>query len=671
MKLSQANLNLLSISIIAAVIFLFYLNSINNSFNYDDGYLIENNPKIERLDNYIFTNNWFRTFNNRSLTYLSFALNYSLGELNPEGYHLFNLAVQIISSLGIYFLVLILIGFVKWKKPLIQRERVLFPLAAALVFGLHPIQTDAVSYITQRMASMAGMFVILSTLSYVRFRIADKFFIKSIWLGLCIIAFAGGFLSKESGLYALLTIMLVEFFFLRKREGKETDYYLYGMIAAYVIVPSVYFLVNPFPYLTTDHGVVEYFFTQQKVILTYLGLLFYPLNLHVAHLVTPEKFFFSFAVIGPMLVHIGLTTAGIFLYRNHKWLSFSIFWFYAGLILESSLFPLPYFMNEYRVYISAAGFAFAVSYGFIYIRQLTTRSYPLVIFVVLLIFYGMLTRDRNEAWQDPVSLWTDNTEKSPENPEGFNALGYALYQSGRYMYALEALTKAIQLDPNYYKAVLNRGMVYSELDQDKLALEDFERVLKQDSTNYLALSNKGTILAKRGDLEAAKQHYLKSLKSNPIYFRVYYNLGQYYYEKSDYDSAYLCYTESIKNNPKFRNAFNNRGVVLMEQKKLEESLADFFQALRLSPDYVDPYINLGILFRNKENFDAALYHLNRALMLEPHSPEGLFQRSITYMKIARLDLAKNDAEALIRIRGNDPRAISLLEYLENNEKSAK
>ena len=671
MKLAPAKLNLISIVLIALVLFLFYFNSINNSFNYDDGYLIENNPKIERLDNYIFTNNWFRTFNNRSLSYLSFALNYQLGELNPEGYHLFNLAVHIISSLGIYFLSLLLIGFVKWKKPLIQRERILFALAAALVFGLHPIQTDAVSYITQRMASMAGMFVILSTLCYIRFRIADKPLIKGVWLVLCTLTFMGGFLSKESGLYALLTVILVEFFFLRKRGGKETNFYLYGMAAAYIIVPIVYFLVKPFPYLTKEHGVAEYFFTQQKVILTYLGLLFYPLNLHVAHLVTPEKLFFSFAVIGPMLVHIGITTTGVLFYRNHMLLSFSIFWFYAGLILESSFFPLPYFMNEYRVYISSAGFAFAVSYGFIYFRQLTSKRYPLLILVLLLIVYGLLTRNRNEAWQDPVSLWTDNTEKSPENPEGFNALGYALYQSGRYMYALEALTTAIQLDSNYYKAVLNRGMVYAELDQDKSALEDFERVLKQDSTNYLALSNKGTILAKRGDMEEAKEYYFKSLKSNPIYFRVHYNLGQYYYEKSDYDSAYLCYTESIKNNPKFRNAYNNRGVVLMEQKKLEESLADFFQALRLSPDYVDPYINLGILFRNKGDSEAALYHLNRALILEPHSPEGLFQRSVTHIKIARLDLAKEDAEALIRIRGNDPRAISLLEYLKNNEKELK
>ena len=180
MKLTDRKINLLNSLLIIISLFLVYSNSFNNSFNWDDTYLIQNNPRIEKIENYIFTDSWFRIFNNRSLSLLSFAINYQLNGLDEFGYHLFNLIIHILSSVSLYFLALQLIYKSNINTRIDKKHYSLFALIVALTFAMHPILTDAVTYITQRMASMAGFFVILSTYIYSIFRTSSSK-TKKVW----------------------------------------------------------------------------------------------------------------------------------------------------------------------------------------------------------------------------------------------------------------------------------------------------------------------------------------------------------------------------------------------------------------------------------------------------------------------------------------------------------
>ncbi|MHC1738120.1 MAG: tetratricopeptide repeat protein [Ignavibacteriaceae bacterium] len=666
MKLSDRKINLVNSGIIIISLILIYSNSFNNSFNWDDTYLIQNNPRIEKIENYILTDSWFRIFNNRSLSLLSFALNYQLNGLDEFGYHLYNLIVHILASLTLYFLSLLLIKSLSENKILAPPRQYYFALLTALIFALHPLQTDAVTYITQRMASMAGFFVLLSTYSYSRFRISPSSIRKYLWISLTAFSFAAGFLSKETGLTAFFTIILVEFFFFRNISGKTGNKYLLVLLALLIIPPIIYLSVNAFPFLTREHTFSEYFFTQQKVILQYIGLLIYPLNQHLAHMVVPEPDFLSFSVIVPMFIHFALIALAIFLASRHKIISFAVLWFYMALLLESSFIPLPYFMNEYRIYVSMAGFAWIIIYTALFFVNKTKKNYPLYPVVLLIILLGFLTWQRNFVWRNSITLWTDNIEKSQENFEAHNALGYSYYLKGNYYKALEVLNRAVELKPDYINANLNRGTVLSDLNLDSLALIDFENVLKKDSKNYFALANKGVILVRRGNMELAKDFFILSLKSNPIYYRSHYNLGMYYQTKNNLDSSYYYYSQSIRHNPRFWGAYNNRAVILLEKKKYAESLKDLQKAISLRPFYIDAYINLAIVYRDTGDFDNAIQNHNYSLTINPRSEEALYQRSITLLKMNRKDLAQKDLEAILVISPNNPRAISILLQLKNS-----
>lgn len=667
MKLSDRKINLVNSVIIIISLILIYSNSFNNSFNWDDTYLIQNNPRIEKIENYILTDSWFRIFNNRSLSLLSFSVNYQLGGLNEFGYHLFNLIIHILSALTLYFLSLLLIKHLAQKNPPPKKYHALFALIASLIFALHPLQTDAVTYITQRMASMAGFFVLLSTYFYSRFRLSPRLTRKYLWISLTVFSFAAGFLSKETGLTAFFTIILVEFFFFRNISGKTENKYLLVLLTLLILPPVIYLSVNAFPFLTKEHTFSEYFFTQQKVILQYIGLLIYPFNQHLAHMGAPEPDFLSFFVIVPMFIHLALISLAIFLASKHKMISFAVLWFYMGLLLESSIIPLPYFMNEYRVYVSMAGFAWIIAYTALFFVNKTKKIYPLYPVVLLIILLSFFTWQRNFVWRNAISLWTDTVEKSPDNFEAHNALGYSYYLMGDYYKALEILNRAVELKPDYINANLNRGTVLSDLNLDSLALIDFESVLKKEPGNYFALANKGVILARHGNMEMAKDFFILSLKSNPVYYRTYYNLGMYHQTKNNLDSAYYYYSHCIRNNPRFWGAYNNRAVILLEQKKYDESLKDLQKAISLRPFYIDAYINIAIVYRDTRDFDNAIQNHNYSLTINPRSVEALYQRSVTFLKMNRKDLAQKDLEAVLAINPDFPRALSLLLQLKNSE----
>lgn len=666
MKLTDRKINLLNSLLIIISLFLVYSNSFNNSFNWDDTYLIQNNPRIEKIENYIFTDSWFRIFNNRSLSLLSFAINYQLNGLDEFGYHLFNLIIHILSSVSLYFLALQLIYKSNINTRIDKKHYSLFALIVALTFAMHPIQTDAVTYITQRMASMAGFFVILSTYIYSIFRTSSSKTKKVWWLIPLLLSLTAGFLSKETGLTAFFTIILVEFFFLRNISGKIGNRYLYVLLALLILPPLIYSLVYGFPILSTEHTFSEYLFTQQKVILQYIGLLIYPLTQHPAHMVTPEFHFLSFSVIAPLFIHIALISLAIFIADRHKIISFGIFWFYLALLLESSFIPLPYFMNEYRVYVSTAGLAWIIAYVTLFFVKKTKKAYPLYLVGFLIILLGFFTWQRNFVWKNAITLWTDNVEKSPLNFEAHNALGYSYYLKGDYYHALEILNKAVELSPDYINANLNRGTVLSDLNLDSLAMLDFENVLKKDPENYYALANKGVILARQGNMEMAIDFFILSLKSNPVYYRSHYNLGMYYQTKNNLDSSYYYYSQTIRHNPRFWGAYNNRAVILIEKKKYPESLRDLQKAISLRPFYTEAYINVAIVYREINDFENAVQNHNYSLSINPHSNEAFYQRSITFLKMNRKDLAQKDLEAILAIYPDDPRAVSLLRQLKKS-----
>ncbi|MGA2468032.1 MAG: hypothetical protein ABSH06_27275, partial [Thermodesulfobacteriota bacterium] len=414
----------------------------------------------------------------RFFSYFTFALNFYFGGLNVFGYHLANLLIHISTGIFVFWFVLLTLGLPT------QRERyrsIGFKVAflTSLIFIAYPIQTQAVTYIVQRMTSMATMFYLLSMIFYIKGRLS---------LGRRKILYYGGMglsgflsiLSKENAFILPFFIALYEIMFFRKWKGgcltrPVIKIFLIliglGLIGFILLGGRVVNLVNE-GYQYRDFTMSERGLTQLRVVLYYLTLLIFPypsrLNLDYDFPVSKSLFdpistFFSLIII--------ILFIGIGVWKMKKWptLSFFIFWYFGNLVIESSIIPLE-MVYEHRLYLPSIGPIFLFS---LLLARLWEKWAPIekrrreAVFaglVILMVFpLSWSTIERNSIWRSEFELWTDSVKKSPRKGRPHYNLGYFYYTSGQIDKAKGELELALKLDPKMALAHFNLGVIdYNE-----------------------------------------------------------------------------------------------------------------------------------------------------------------------------------------------------------------
>lgn len=666
MKLKLINQNTINIFFISVFVVIAYFNSFDNEFSYDDNYLILNNPQIESIENYIYTPKWFKLFDNRSLSKLTYSLNFYIHGYEVFGYHLFNVFIHLAASITAYFLSLQFIRKIPKKRLNISLEAA-FALISALIFALHPIQTDAVSYVTQRMASMAGLFVLLSIFFYIKFRESLRINKKQqalIYICFCIVSFILSILSKETGYIALILFFFIEVYFFQKREERYKYKFFFASIAVFASIVIYYIIRFGIPSLTNDFSRITYLFTQQKVIVKYIVLILFPINQHLSHLIIPEYTILSINVFLSALLHLSLLISAVILFRKGiKIISAGIVWFYITIMIESSIIPLPYLMNEYRLYLAIFGLSLIFAYLIIVWKNTSKMKTPYFITSIVLLILTILTINRNNIWQNEITLWSDNVKKSPYNSEALNALGYTYYKKGDKLNALSLLTESVKYNPSFLQARLNRGVVLFDLMKDEEALTDFNFILEKTPINFLALCNKGAIFARKGEMDEAKKWFDKSIAANPYYYRSHYDIGLYYYSKGNLDSALISFTKSVNLNRVFEKGYNNRAVIHLEKKNYRESIKDLDTALKIKPLYFDAVLNKAIVYRDLKDYKLSLYFHNLALTLNPQNERAFFERSLTFIRTKEYEFAIRDLENCIVLNPNDKKYEQIINQL--------
>ncbi|HER40154.1 MAG TPA: hypothetical protein ENO10_02945, partial [Salinimicrobium catena] len=344
-----------------------YFNSFDVPFVFDDLSNISDNQKVH-LYNLDLENIKKATFSglssNRWLPNLSIALNYYYGATDTWGYHLVNLVIHVLVGLVVYFLF-----FLTLTMPVVSfssiraREISLF---AALIWSLHPLQTNAVTYIVQRMTSMAALFFLLSLLFYVLARLQRGHFLKRF--SLFFASFLLGIMalvSKENAYMLPLIIVAYElYFFSDSRESinlKKT--LLIGCPAILTVFALSWMFLGKNPFLLfdsilkgyelRDFNLTERLLTESRIFFYYIGLIILPLpsRLNLLHDYTLSK-----SLTAPPQTLIALLGIGLFLFiiyyffRRNRLLSFALFWFFANLLIESTIVPLR-LIFEHRLYL--------------------------------------------------------------------------------------------------------------------------------------------------------------------------------------------------------------------------------------------------------------------------------------------------------------------------------
>ena len=360
--------HLIAIALIAGVALVAYSNTFHVPFHFDDRPNIVENPNIhitvltwDRLERLI--KNTY-TVSIRVFSYFTLALNYYFGGFNVFGYHLVNFFIHIASGIFLYWFLLLTFNLPSLREkygPISYRVA----LFSSLIFIAHPIQTQSVTYIVQRMASMAGMFYLLSLVLYIKGRLSTGW-PRGFYFGGMVSSYLLGVFSKENVAILPLFIALYEFYFFQNFDlsprGKRILFALIGSLLvlgafAFALWGKRYIDVTIEGFQDRPFTMLERVLTQSRVVLYYLTLLVFP---HPSRLNLDYDFPISKTLLDPpttlisILIIAGLIGYSIWTAKKRPVLSFCILWYFGNLVIESSIFPLE-MVYEHRLYLPVVG----------------------------------------------------------------------------------------------------------------------------------------------------------------------------------------------------------------------------------------------------------------------------------------------------------------------------
>ncbi len=556
----------LHVSLVVLLGLLCYCNSFSVPFIFDDFNSIVNNPVIVGA-----TNLWDILLHggSRRIADLSFAVNFRIFGLQVAGYHATNLAIHLSAAVVLYFLSAALLDSLdsvyRSGEPEAESERFI-PLATALVFVSHPLQTQAVTYLVQRQTSLATLFYLLALLAYVKGRLSlEQHGLKGGVLrwGVTLSAMALlAFHTKQITYSMPLMILMLELALFRGRLFKR------GLIAAAaagllllltVLLPP---LLNGSPAETlfdlrgaTSEDLYfsrsSYFLTQARVVVTYLRLLLLPLRQNLDYDYPIYSSLQNAEVIAALILHALMLAAAFVLYRRSqlqlisadrrqgcylRLIALGIAWFYIALSVESSFIPISDVIMEHRVYLPSAGFSLALfAFAALVSRKLQCGvRYRWFALTALCLIFLTLTIARNRVWNDDVRFWQDVAAKSPRKGRVLASLGRAYMNHNRSKEALPLFVDAIRLDIraevawkmlgfslqglNCYQGRFTTGREYLTPEGEV----DFRWYRQSTSTQF---NNMGLATEFIGQPQEALKWYVQSVSMAPGYTLAWYNLG--------------------------------------------------------------------------------------------------------------------------------------------------
>ncbi|HNX90617.1 MAG TPA: tetratricopeptide repeat protein [Candidatus Omnitrophota bacterium] len=522
--------------LIVAAAFLVYLNSLHSPFVFDDKIYITQNKSIRDL--FDLAAMW-KANRTRFVAYFSFALNYRFSGLEVFWYHLTNIAVHAGASLFVWRMAY-LIG--KEENEVGNKETWVVPFFAGILFAVHPVQTQAVTYICQRITSLATFFYLAAFVLYLEGRISSRGGGKIRYVffcGACCFCIFAMF-TKEISVTLPVMIICYEIIFNKGQKFREKIKYVVPAAAAILIIPLAIGLfgdtklgqiLNVFQ-RSNSYLVSTYFFTQLKVICTYIRLAFVPFgqNLDYDYLVSDS--FFEPSVIASAVVLCSIIFTAFIMRKNNKKLFFCVSWFFITVLPQSSFFVSEDLIFEHRLYLPLAGFAVFLPEAVSIITGRKNKQLLMVILVIISVIYGGMTIARNAVWRDGISLWTDVIKKSPNKVRGYHNRGVLYYESGETDKALMDYDKAIGI---LFRIKAEKAAYYELMQKTGVWTEEFIVEIKLDNAKIFC--DRGIVYTVRGEKDKAISDFDSAIEINPKYALAYKNRAVAYFLKGEYDKS--------------------------------------------------------------------------------------------------------------------------------------
>ncbi len=599
---------------------LVYWSSIHGEFHYDDIHHIVENEAVRHPGGLLrfFTDP--AAFSSkpgvemyRPALMLTYVFNYSLGGLDPKGWHLFNILLHGINALLLFAIALKLLG---------RRDAAFI---CGLIFAVHPVAGESVNYISSRSSLLLAAFFLSAFLVY-RHGTESGRGRSWPWLAALNVLYVLALLTKESAVALPALIIVNEYLSARHNDGrKDRSRRLALRILPLVIVTAAYLILRK---LLLDvilspvdtRPVLANLFTESKAYFFYLRLLLWPVHLSVDHGFPVENSMLSPRVLLALTALMLILLSFAYLARSRnpssRTLSLTMAWYFLTLIPTSSIVPLNMLVNERRVYLPLAAFAAAAAILYNRIRPRAPR-FIAGSFGFIIVLFCVLVLARNQTWNSEARLWRDAYRKAPENHRAARGLADYYFYDSRLERALQLYRSANALEPDNAQTLHNIGLILDMLGKPREALAELKRAHELDPNNSMINLSLASAYDHTGAVELARFHLEEATALDPDHAMAHNNLGKIYHTQGDLRAAEREYRAALRIEPEQELANFNLGVLLTRRGMHNEALPYLQAAFIANPSYPDNAFQLGLCMYRLHRWDASRKAFLKAVELNP------------------------------------------------------
>ncbi len=638
--------------VFAVITALVYYPSLNYDFQFDD---IANITKHFQIRHYALWDLFFS--GTRWISYWLNSVHYKIGRFHPFTYRVGNVLIHISNGILI-FTILIIILYRLQKDSFFKRRALEIASLTSLLFLLHPVQTQTVSYVIQgQLEGMSALFILCMVMLFLIRSCA-----KNIWLSTVasvlyffVALFSTG--TKEISIISPFLILLVDWFFVAQGSVAKLKkrWWFHGLTVSIIFGIYLYFLkpkffidiiglkneaVNNLGNMITEHPdqsikPLQFFISQFKVILHYLWMFIWPLNISVEYDWVLSRGFFAPDCLVPFIILSSIVFI-IFkiLQRNStSIIAFAALWFAINIAPRSSIIPSPELLVDYKTYLASFGWLFLLAsfcvwmYDSVHWNNLSFKRlsdtiklpYMCSLILIGILSYGTITR--NMVWRSGVDFWANIVKNAPGKARAYNNYGVELSQKlGKFAESIDYFRHAIKMDKFYRDPYNNLAVAYAATHQLDRAIETLQM----------------------------------SLKIYPYYPEAYNNIASFYIEKKEFEQAKRALEIALKLRPYYGKAYFNTARILMEEGETEQAWTYFKKAcMEADLDNESGFFGYAKCSLYLKKYDDAIFGFQRVLECNPQNEEAQFSLANSYYMANKFDDAIQVYQAMITKNPHD------------------
>ncbi|WP_414662280.1 tetratricopeptide repeat protein [Horticoccus sp. 23ND18S-11] len=629
--------------------FATYWNSRNVPFFFDDPIAVLENPSIRDLGDLgrvLSTPGDGSGASGRPIVNLSLAINYALGGKSVTGYHLANIFFHAAAGLALFGCVRRTLASAAATTTLATAA---LPLAfvSALLWVLHPLQTESVTCVIQRTELLVGLFYLLTLYCFIRIVETPS----NLWSALAVVSCFLGMASKEVMVSAPLLVLLYDRTFVagsfaaawRQRRGIHLGLMASWLLLAYLVAGG-----GGTRGSVAGFGVGvtwwSYALKQCEAIIMYLKLTVWPNPLVVFYgvdvITDPAQVWLQIIVLAAL---VGATFYALW---RKPVPGFLAFWFFAILAPSSSVVPLvSQTVSEHRLYLSLAA---PVTLAVVALYRWAGRA-SIVATTAAAIALALTSAARNTDFRSELSIWSDTVAKVPQNARARVNLGAALKNAGNAEAALAQFQSALTLDPTSAESLNNVGSLLIDRGRPAEAIDPCRAALRLKPDFALAHNNLGMALVQTGKVAEGITHLRTALKLQPEMVEAHCNLIPSLLLAGQPDQAIAHGETAVRLKPDFALAHFYLANAYLQTTQLDRAVSALESAVKFKPDYADALLNLGSLYYRKGDPARAIPLYQHVLAINPTSINARNNLASAFFQTGKIPEAIEQYRAALKL----------------------